>query len=91
MVALRNLVSANIVDEYPPLADIRGSYVAQVRFLFVCMQVCHTKKILLTLRPFPFSTTALLFQYEHTILLRPTCKEIVSQGDDWGPGNGDDW
>jgi len=50
MIAMRNLVSANIVEEYPPLADVRGSYVAQ---------------------------------YEHTILLRPSCKEIVSQGDDW--------
>jgi methionyl aminopeptidase len=38
------------VQEYPPLADVRGSFVAQ---------------------------------YEHTILLRPTCKEIVSKGDDW--------
>lgn len=50
MVALRNLVSAGVVEEYPPLADVRGSFVAQ---------------------------------YEHTILLRPTCKEIVSKGDDW--------
>ena len=46
MVALRNLVSANIVDEYPPLADIRGSYVAQVRFLFcVYANLCTHKKI----------------------------------------------
>jgi len=22
-------------------------------------------------------------QYEHTILLRPTCKEVVSRGDDY--------
>ena len=40
MVALRNLVSAHIVDEYPPLADIRGSYVAQVHFLFCVTQIC---------------------------------------------------
>lgn len=28
----------------------------------------------------PGSMTA---QYEHTILLRPTCKEVVSRGDDY--------
>jgi len=44
MVALRNLVSANIVDEYPPLADIRGSYVAQVRFLFCVYANLRTHK-----------------------------------------------
>ena len=30
MVPLRSLVSAGIVEEYPPLADVRGSFVAQV-------------------------------------------------------------
>uniref|UniRef100_A0A6U5ZXZ4 Methionine aminopeptidase 2 n=1 Tax=Guillardia theta TaxID=55529 RepID=A0A6U5ZXZ4_GUITH len=50
MPALRHLVESGVVEDYPPLYDTRGSYVAQ---------------------------------YEHTILLRPTCKEIVSQGDDW--------
>ena len=24
-----------------------------------------------------------LTQYEHTILLRPTCKEVLSRGDDY--------
>ena len=37
-------------QEYPPLADVRGSFVAQ---------------------------------YEHTILLRPTCKEVLTRGDDY--------
>jgi methionyl aminopeptidase len=35
---------------YPPLCDMRGSYVSQ---------------------------------FEHTILLRPTCKEVISRGDDY--------
>ncbi|CAM9341998.1 unnamed protein product [Choristocarpus tenellus] len=48
--ALKHLCDAGIVQAYPPLCDIRGSYVAQ---------------------------------YEHTIFLRPTCKEVISRGDDF--------
>ena len=48
--ALKNLVDVGLVTPYPPLCDIKGSYVAQ---------------------------------YEHTILLRPTCKEVLSRGDDF--------
>jgi methionyl aminopeptidase len=50
LMPLRNLVQAGIVATYPPLCDIKGSYVAQ---------------------------------FEHTIVLRPTCKEIISRGDDF--------
>ena len=49
LMGLKNLVDSGIVDAYPPLVDVKGSYVAQ---------------------------------FEHTILLRPTCKEIISRGDD---------
>jgi len=49
-MSLRSLVQNNIVNPYPPLCDIKGSYVAQ---------------------------------YEHTIVLRPTCKEVISRGDDY--------
>lgn len=52
-IYLRNLINAGVVEEYPPLCDIKGSFVAQ---------------------------------YEHTIILKPTGKEIVSAGDD-----GMDW
>jgi methionyl aminopeptidase len=38
------------LQPYPPLCDVRGSYVSQ---------------------------------FEHTILLRPTCKEVISRGDDY--------
>lgn len=48
--ALKNLCDVGLVTAYPPLVDIKGSYVAQ---------------------------------YEHTLLLRPTCKEVLSRGDDY--------
>ncbi|KAL5596674.1 hypothetical protein BROUX41_006633 [Berkeleyomyces rouxiae] len=50
LLGLNNLVSAGIVEAYPPLVDKKGSYTAQ---------------------------------YEHTILLRPTVKEVISRGDDF--------
>lgn len=50
LMALKNLVDNDLVQPYPPLCDVKGSYVTQM---------------------------------EHTILLRPTCKEVVSRGDDF--------
>lgn len=50
LLGLNNLVSAGIVEAYPPLCDIKGSYTAQ---------------------------------FEHTILLRPNVKEVISRGDDY--------
>ncbi|KAJ6823103.1 methionine aminopeptidase 2B-like isoform X4 [Iris pallida] len=50
LMALKNLCDVGIVQPYPPLCDIKGSYVSQ---------------------------------FEHTILLRPTCKEVLSRGDDY--------
>lgn len=50
LLALRNLCELGIVDAYPPLCDIKGSYVAQ---------------------------------FEHTIMLRPRCKEVLSRGPDY--------
>ncbi|KAL8938851.1 MAG: hypothetical protein Q9211_003017 [Gyalolechia sp. 1 TL-2023] len=50
LLGLNNLVASGIVEAYPPLCDVKGSYTAQ---------------------------------FEHTILLRPTVKEIVSRGDDY--------
>ncbi|KAK8557696.1 hypothetical protein V6N13_008081 [Hibiscus sabdariffa] len=46
LMALKNLCDAGIVQPYPPLCDVKGSYVSQ---------------------------------FEHTILLRPTCKEVISR------------
>lgn len=50
MGALKNLCDVGIVQPYPPLCDVKGSYTAQ---------------------------------FEHTIILRPTCKEVVSRGLDY--------
>ncbi|KAK7203315.1 peptidase M24A methionine aminopeptidase [Myxozyma melibiosi] len=50
LLALKNLVQAGVINEYPPLVDVKG---------------CKTA------------------QFEHTIVLRPTCKEVVSRGDDF--------
>ena len=48
--ALKVLCDSGLVDPYPPLVDIKGSYTAQ---------------------------------YEHTILLKPSSKEILSRGSDY--------
>ncbi|XP_044346511.1 methionine aminopeptidase 2B [Triticum aestivum] len=50
LMALKNLCDAGIVQPYPPVCGVRGSYVSQ---------------------------------FEHTILLRPTCKEVISKGDNY--------
>ncbi|SCW00099.1 LAFE_0B09428g1_1 [Lachancea fermentati] len=50
LFALNNLVKQGIVQDYPPLNDVVGSYTAQ---------------------------------FEHTILLHPHKKEVVSKGDDY--------
>ncbi|CAI6339453.1 unnamed protein product [Periconia digitata] len=49
-LGMKSLVSHGIVQEYAPLVDVPGSYVAQ---------------------------------FEHTVLLRPNCKEVISRGDDY--------
>ncbi|KAL1383328.1 methionine aminopeptidase 2-like protein [Phyllosticta capitalensis] len=50
LLGLNHLVQNGIVEAYPPLVDVKGSYTAQI---------------------------------EHTILLRPNVKEVVSRGDDY--------
>ncbi|KAF3519022.1 hypothetical protein DY000_02061843 [Brassica cretica] len=47
---LKTLCDVGFVQPYPPLCDVKGSYVSQ---------------------------------FAHTVLLRPTCKEVVSKGDDY--------
>ncbi|KAH0282608.1 methionine aminopeptidase, partial [Aureobasidium sp. EXF-3399] len=49
-LGLKSLITSGIVEDYAPLVDVPGSYVAQ---------------------------------YEHTVLLRPNCKEVISRGDDY--------
>lgn len=50
IIALKELVDKGVVNTYPPLCDVSGSYVAQ---------------------------------YEHTLLLKPSGKEVMSIGDDY--------
>jgi len=50
LLALKHLCDLGIVNDYPPLVDIKGCYTAQM---------------------------------EHTLVLRPTCKEVLSRGDDY--------
>mmetsp|Transcript_4024 Transcript_4024/g.12088 ORF Transcript_4024/g.12088 Transcript_4024/m.12088 type:complete len:1025 (-) Transcript_4024:110-3184(-) len=50
LMGLKSLVDSGLVEPYPPLSDVKGSYTAQ---------------------------------FEHTIFLRPTCKEVLSRGDDY--------
>ncbi|KAF2770124.1 methionine aminopeptidase [Teratosphaeria nubilosa] len=50
LLGLNNLVQSGIVQDYPPLCDVKGSFTAQE---------------------------------EHTILLRPNVKEVVSRGEDY--------
>ncbi|KAI8934459.1 hypothetical protein NX059_009190 [Plenodomus lindquistii] len=50
LLGLNNLVSAGVVEAYPPLCDVKGSWTAQS---------------------------------EHTFVLRPNCKEVLSRGDDY--------
>ncbi len=50
IIGINELVRQGVIEEYPPLCDVRGSYVAQ---------------------------------YEHTLLLKPSGKEIMSIGDDY--------
>ncbi|KAI5203509.1 methionine aminopeptidase 2-like protein [Aureobasidium subglaciale] len=49
-LGMRSLIASGVVEDYAPLVDIPGSYVAQ---------------------------------FEHTVLLRPNCKEVISRGDDY--------
>jgi len=50
LMALKDLGDKGIVEAYPPLCDVKGSYTAQ---------------------------------FEHTIILRPGCKEVVTRGPDY--------
>jgi len=49
-LGMKSLIASGVVEEYAPLVDVPGSYVAQ---------------------------------FEHTVLLRPNCKEVISRGDDY--------
>jgi len=77
---LNELVSHGIVNDYPPLVDIKG-YVFALPPFFSRTKI-KAKADLSTPLP-PFALRSMTAQYEHTILLRPTCKEVVSRGEDY--------
>lgn len=65
---MNHLASQGLVEVYPPLMDIEGSYSAQfehVRFLFL------------------LSLTGREANCLQTILLRESHKEVLSRGDDY--------
>jgi methionyl aminopeptidase len=70
LLGLNNLVSAGIVEAYPPLCDIKGSYTAQSEH--VSSQACRST---LFVRIFA--------NVRQTFVLRPNCKEVLSRGDDY--------
>ncbi|KAI4724236.1 methionine aminopeptidase 2-like protein [Aureobasidium sp. EXF-10728] len=49
-LGMKSLIASGIVEDYAPLVDVPGSYIAQ---------------------------------FEHTVILRPNCKEVISRGDDY--------
>ena len=57
-------------------ADVLNTYT--VYFLLVCSQ-----GIIQPYPPLVDTRGCYTAQYEHTIIMRPTCKEIVSRGDDY--------
>jgi methionyl aminopeptidase len=61
---LNELVQANIVEAYPALLDVKGSYTAQFE---------HVSGDGVVFRELTWQT----------FVLRPTCKEVMSRGDDY--------
>lgn len=68
---LKDLVEKDLVSDYPPLADVHGCMTAQF--------VRHFELLWFAVLAPDNSRRS----QEHTILLRPTCKEVVSRGDDY--------
>ena len=66
-IQMNSLASQGIVEVYPPLMDIEGSYSAQ--FEHVCFRLALI----------PFSRLIPL----QTILLGESSKEVISRGDDY--------
>jgi methionyl aminopeptidase len=63
-------------------AFVHGSAGKQERYLGALKILCDSGLI----TPYPPLTDvkgSYTAQYEHTILLRPTCKEVISRGDDY--------
>jgi methionyl aminopeptidase len=67
LLGLNNLVQAGIVEAYPPLCDVKGSYTAQSE---------HVSQF--DNRHWDREANA-----GQTLILRPNVKEVISRGDDY--------
>ena len=76
LLGLNHLVGAGIVEDYPPLCDVKGSYTAQFEHV-------STSAFPRFSRYFGCGVPLLTMTITQTILLRPNTKEIISRGDDF--------
>lgn len=67
ILQLNNLVSSGLVNDYPPLCDVKDSYTAQFEHVRLTDYRCFMDWT----------------DDDQTILLRPTVKEVISRGDDY--------
>jgi len=64
------------VQDYPPLVDTAGPGCQTAQYV----RPFFPRLLSLALEP---PLTELSLSQEHTIILRPNCKEIVTRGDDY--------
>jgi methionyl aminopeptidase len=79
LLGLNHLVQSGLVEAYPPLVDVKGSYTAQYE---------HVSPIIFSLPLYVdyswgWEASEMLTVFCQTILLRPTVKEVLSRGDDY--------
>eukprot|EP01102_Stenamoeba_stenopodia_P014230 TRINITY_DN469_c0_g2_i2.p2 TRINITY_DN469_c0_g2~~TRINITY_DN469_c0_g2_i2.p2 ORF type:complete len:235 (+),score=64.27 TRINITY_DN469_c0_g2_i2:310-1014(+) len=74
----------HIEQEYDTLAFCRRwlDRAGQEKYLMGLKNLCETG-VVLACPPLLDVKGSYVAQYEHTILLKPTCKEVVSRGDDY--------
>ena len=61
---------------------LHGQGGKQSRYLGALNQLCSAG-IIEACPPLVVNSGAYVAQYEHTLILRPTCKEVLSRGDDF--------
>lgn len=63
-------------------AAVNGCNGQQTKYLGALKNLCDNN-IVQAYPPLVDKVGSYVSQYEHTILLRPTCKEVISRGDDY--------
>lgn len=66
---MKHLIDAGVVDSYPPLVDVKGSYVAQFEHVRCPKSLSFEED--------------LADDFRQTILIGERSKEIISRGDDY--------